>query len=132
MIHRAPFGSMERFTGILIEHFAGNFPTWLHPLQVAVLTISEKFDDYAKTVLEKLKAANIRTEINLSGDKIGGKIKKAREQKIPYMLILGAKEAATTSVSIRTRKDKDLGSMPLDAFLEKITIEIRTRALAQE
>ncbi len=129
MIHRAPFGSMERFTGILIEHFAGNFPTWLHPLQVAVLTISEKFDDYAKTVLAKLKAANVRTEINLSGDKIGGKIKKAREQKIPYMLILGAKEAATASVSIRTRKDKDLGAIPLDAFLEKITTEIRTRAL---
>jgi threonyl-tRNA synthetase len=132
MIHRAPFGSMERFTGILIEHFAGNFPTWLHPTQVAVLTISEKFDDYAKTVLAKLKAANIRTEINLSGDKIGGKIKKAREQKIPYMLILGSKEAATTSVSIRTRKDKDLGTLPLDAFLEKITTEIRTRALPTE
>ncbi len=132
MIHRAPFGSMERFTGILIEHFAGAFPTWLSPVQVAVLTISEKFDAYAKGVLEKLKAANIRAEINLSGDKIGGKIKKAREAKIPYMLILGAKEAEANTVAIRTRKDKDLGAIPTDAFLEKLTTEIRSRALPLE
>ncbi len=132
MIHRAPFGSMERFTGILIEHFAGAFPTWLSPTQVAVLTISEKFNDYANGVLAKLKAANIRTEIDLSGDKIGGKIRRAREQKIPYMLILGNKEMEAHAVAIRTRKDKDLGAMPVDAFIEKLTTEIRTRALPTE
>ena len=132
MIHRAPFGSMERFTGILIEHFAGAFPTWLHPTQVSVLTISEKFDDYAKMVQAKLIAAGVRTEIDLSGDKIGGKIKRAREAKIPYMLVLGAKEAVSTTVAVRTRKDKDLGAQPLDAFIEKIKEEIRTRALPVE
>src|SRR5665811_1051122 len=106
-IHRAPFGSMERFTGILIEHFAGAFPVWLSPVQVAVLTISEKFNDYAKSVHEKLKTANIRAEIDLSGDKIGGKIRRAREQKIPYMLIIGSKEQENNAVAVRTRKDKD-------------------------
>jgi threonyl-tRNA synthetase len=132
MIHRAPFGSMERFTGILIEHFAGAFPTWLSPTQVAVLTISEKFNDYANSVLAKLKAANVRADIDLSGDKIGGKIRRAREQKIPYMLILGAKEQEQNAVAIRTRKDKDLGTLPVAAFLEKLTTEIRTRALPLE
>jgi threonyl-tRNA synthetase len=132
MIHRAPFGSMERFTGILIEHFAGAFPVWLSPTQVTVLTISEKFNDYAKSVLAKLTAAGARAAIDLSGDKIGGKIKRAREQKIPYMLIIGNKEAAANAVAIRTRKDKDLGAMPSDAFVEKLKTEIRTRALPAE
>ncbi|HVX85609.1 MAG TPA: threonine--tRNA ligase [Phycisphaerae bacterium] len=132
MIHRAPFGSMERFTGILIEHFAGAFPVWLSPMQAAVLTISEKFNDYARGVLAKLTAAGVRAEIDPSGDKIGGKIRRAREQKIPYMLILGGKEAEQSAVSVRTRKDKDLGSMPVDGFVEKIRAEIRTRALPAE
>lgn len=132
MIHRAPFGSMERFTGILIEHFAGAFPTWLSPTQVAVLTISEKFDAYAKSVQAKLTAAGVRTEIDLSGDKIGGKIRRAREQKIPYMLILGAKEMENNGVAVRTRKDKDLGAMPVVAFVEKVVGEIKTRALPVE
>jgi threonyl-tRNA synthetase len=129
MIHRAPFGSMERFTGILIEHFAGAFPAWLSPTQAIVLTISEKFDNYANGVLEKLKAANIRAEIDLSGDKIGGKIRRARESKIPYMLIVGAKEAEANAVAVRTRKDKDLGAQPVEAFISKLAEEIRTRAL---
>ncbi len=132
MIHRAPFGSMERFTGILIEHFAGAFPAWLSPMQVAVLTISEKFEEYAKSVLAKLKAANIRAEINLSGDKIGGKIRKAREQKIPYMLVIGAKEQENNAVAVRTRKDKDLGAIPVDTFIANLREEIRTRALPKE
>ena len=132
MIHRAPFGSMERFIGILIEHFAGAFPLWLAPEQVAVLTISEKFDDYAKSVQAKLTAAGVRAEIDLTGDKIGGKIRRAREQKIPYMLIIGAKEAENNAVAVRTRKDKDLGAMPLEAFVEKVVTEIKTRALPVE
>jgi len=132
MIHRAPFGSMERFTGILIEHFAGAFPTWLSPVQAKVLTISEKFNDHANAVLAKLKAAGVRAEIDLSGDKIGGKIKRAREAKIPYMLIIGAREVEQNAVAVRTRKDKDLGAQPVDAFLAKLTEEIRTRALPQD
>ncbi|HVS73578.1 MAG TPA: threonine--tRNA ligase [Phycisphaerae bacterium] len=132
MIHRAPFGSMERFTGILIEHFAGAFPVWLSPTQVAVLTISEKVNDYARSVFGKLTAAGVRAELDLSGDKIGGKIRRAREAKIPYMLILGGKEAEQATVSVRTRKDKDLGSMHADAFVEKIRGEIRGRVLPAE
>jgi threonyl-tRNA synthetase len=132
MIHRAPFGSMERFTGILIEHFAGAFPVWLSPTQVSVLTISEKFNDYAKSVLAKLKAANVRAEIDFSGDKIGGKIRRAREQKIPYMLIVGAKELEQNAVAVRTRKDKDLGCLHVDTFIANLKEEIATRALSLE
>ena len=129
MIHRAPFGSMERFTGILIEHFAGAFPTWLSPVQAMVLTISEKFNDYANTVLAKLRAAGVRAELDMSNDKVGGKIRRAREQKIPYLLVVGAKEQETHAVAVRTRHDKDLGAQPVDAFIEQLKTEIKTRAL---
>ena len=132
MIHRAPFGSMERFTGILIEHFAGAFPTWLSPVQVVVMPISEKFNDYAKLVLAELSQANVRAELDASNDKIGAKIRRAREAKIPYMFVVGAKEAETNTVSVRTRKDKDLGARPLKDFLETLKEEIRTRALPKE
>jgi threonyl-tRNA synthetase len=132
MIHRAPFGSMERFTGILIEHFAGAFPTWLSPVQVTVMPISEKFNDYAKLVLADLKEANIRAELDASNDKIGAKIRRAREQKIPYMFVVGAKEAETNTVSVRTRKDRDLGARPLADFIETLRKEIATRALPAE
>jgi threonyl-tRNA synthetase len=132
MIHRAPFGSMERFTGILIEHFAGAFPTWLSPVQVTVMPISEKFNDHAKLVLADLKEANIRAELDASNDKIGAKIRRAREQKIPYMFVVGAKEAETNTVSVRTRKDRDLGARPLADFIETLRKEIATRALPAE
>jgi threonyl-tRNA synthetase len=132
MIHRAPFGSMERFTGILIEHFAGSFPTWLSPTQVAILPISEKFNDYAKLVLSQLTQANIRAELDMSNDKIGAKIRRAREIHTPYMFIVGAKEAETNPISARTRKDKDLGARPLTAFIETVKTEIHTRALPKE
>ncbi len=129
MIHRAPFGSMERFTGILIEHFAGAFPTWLSPVQAVVLSISEKFVAYAQEVNSALLAAGVRSELDVADDKIGAKIRRAREQKIPYLLIVGAKEMEAAAVAVRTRKDQDLGAMPLAAFIEKITTEISTRAL---
>ncbi len=132
MIHRAPFGSMERFTGILIEHFAGAFPTWLSPMQAIVLTISEKFNDYGNAVLATLQARGIRAEIDLADDKIGAKIRRAREQKIPYMLVVGAQEQEQNAVAVRTRKDQNLGAMPLESFVERITTEIRTRALPAE
>jgi threonyl-tRNA synthetase len=132
MIHRAPFGSMERFTGILIEHFAGAFPTWLSPMQAIVLTISEKFNDYGKNVLATLQARGIRAEVDLADDKIGAKIRRAREQKIPYMLVVGAQEKEQNAVAVRTRKDQNLGAMPLEIFVAKITTEIKTRALPTE
>jgi threonyl-tRNA synthetase len=132
MIHRAPFGSMERFTGILIEHFAGAFPTWLSPVQVVVMPISEKFNDYAKLVLAELTQNSVRAELDASNDKIGAKIRRAREAKIPYMFVVGAKEAETNTVSVRTRKDKDLGARPLKDFVEQLKGEIKTRALPVE
>ncbi|MDP9172368.1 MAG: threonine--tRNA ligase [Planctomycetota bacterium] len=127
MIHRAPFGSMERFTGILIEHFAGAFPLWLAPVQVAVLPISEKFTAYAAEVLELLKAADIRAEINISADKIGAKIRDATMQKVPYMLIVGDKEVQAKLVAVRTRAGVDQGQMPLAQFMERSQTEIKTR-----
>lgn len=137
MIHRAPFGSMERFTGILIEHFAGAFPTWLSPVQAIVLPISEKFNEYGKAVQAKLKGtlingSGIRADIDMADDKIGAKIRRAREQKIPYMLIVGGKEAEQSAVAVRTRKDKDLGSIGTEAFAEKLREEIRTRSADSE
>ncbi len=130
MIHRAPFGSMERFTGILIEHFAGAFPLWLSPVQAMVLSISEKFVAYASQVHSRLRAAGIRCELDIDHDKIGAKIRRAREQKIPYLLVVGAREEQTSSVAVRTRKDEDLGSVPLDDFLTRLGQEIRQRVLS--
>ena len=125
-----------RLDGTLRRHadrtLRRRFPLWLSPTQATVLTISEKFEAYAKSVHAKLIAAGVRTDIDLSGDKIGGKIKRAREQKIPYMLIIGNKEAEAGAVAVRTRKDKDLGAMPADAFVEKLKTEIKTRALPVE
>jgi threonyl-tRNA synthetase len=130
MIHRAPFGSMERFTGILIEHFAGAFPLWLAPVQVAVLPISEKFTVYAAEVFETLKAADLRAEVNQNADKIGAKIRDATLAKVPYMLIVGEKEASAKLVAVRTRAGVDQGQMPLAQFIERCKQEIATRGAA--
>jgi threonyl-tRNA synthetase len=132
MIHRAPFGSMERFTGILIEHFAGAFPLWLAPVQAAVLPISEKFSAYAAEVTEALKAADIRVEANENADKIGAKIRDATMAKIPYMLIVGEKEAAVKMVAVRTRAGVDQGQMPLQQFIERCKTEISTRGASEK
>jgi threonyl-tRNA synthetase len=131
MIHRAPFGSMERFMGILIEHFAGAFPLWLAPEQVRVLPISEKFNDYANQVVSQFKAAGLRAESDLRAEKIGAKIRNAQLEKVPVMLIVGAKEAEDGSVSYRDRIDGDLGSMPLADAVAKIRQESETRAIRQ-
>ncbi len=115
MIHRAPFGSMERFTGILIEHFAGAFPTWLSPEQVRVLPISEKSNDYAAKVEAALKAAGVRASVDDGNDRVQGKIKVAAEMKIPYLLIVGPRDAEQNAVSVRIRgEEKDAGAMPLE------------------
>ena len=129
MIHRAPFGSMERFCGVLIEHFAGAFPTWLSPEQVRVLTISEKTDDFARDVFDQLKAAGIRASLDDASEKIGAKIRSAQLEKIPYMLVIGQKEAEANSVSVRHRSRGDIGVQSVDAFLEAVTKEVAERAL---
>ncbi len=127
MIHRAPLGSPERFIGILIEHFAGAFPLWLSPSQVAVLPVSEKFDAYAGRVHEALAAAGIRSEWDQSPEKIGAKIRRATLQKVPYMVIVGQREAESGAVSVRRLNEGDLGAMPLDRFLSELQDEIATK-----
>ncbi len=129
MIHRAPFGSLERFTGLLIEHFEGKFPTWLSPEQVRVLPISEKFLDAAQAAATKLAEAGVRVTVDESSDKVGAKIRNARLERIPYMLVLGAKEVEEGTVSIRHRDKDDLGAKPLDEFVTDIVAEIKERRL---
>lgn len=127
MIHRVAFGSVERFIGILIEHFAGAFPTWLAPVQVKVLPISEKYEEYAKSVKAQLDEAGIRAEIDLRSEKIGYKIREAQTQKIPYMLVVGQKEEADGTVSVRSRFKGDEGSRELSCFISDVKEEIAGR-----
>ena len=127
MIHRVCFGSIERFIGILIEHFAGKFPVWLAPVQVKVIPVSEKSMDYAIGVYEKLKAAGIRTELDHKDEKVGYKIRQAQLEKVPYMLVLGEKEAAEGAITVRSRDKGDLGAAGLDAFIEDIKKMIQTK-----
>jgi threonyl-tRNA synthetase len=129
VIHRAPFGSMERFCGVLIEHFAGAFPTWLAPEQVRVLPISEKTNDYAAQVEAALKAAGVRVATDLGNDRVQGKIKEATDWKIPYLLIVGPRDAEGRTVSVRMRgQEKDLGAMPLEKFVTEIAAEIVSKS----
>ena len=120
MIHRVVLGSIERFMGILIEHFAGKFPLWLSPVQVKILPISDKFVDYAKTVEHSLKVEGLRCEIDSRSEKIGYKIRDARLERVPYILIVGEKEEETNSVSVRKRDEGDLGSMAVSQFVEML------------
>lgn len=123
MIHRVVYGSIERFIGILIEHYAGKFPLWLAPVQVKVLPISEKFFGYAGDILQSLKAAGIRCEMDNRDEKIGYKIRGAQMEKVPYMLIVGQKEEESQTVSVRSREDGDLGSFALEDFVRKAAKE---------
>lgn len=127
MIHRVVFGSIERFIGIIIEHFAGKFPLWLAPVQVKVLPVSEKSHNYAVSVYEKLKEAGIRTELDKRDEKIGYKIREAQMKKIPYMLILGENESASGLISVRSRDKGDLGSAKLDEFIADIKEEVASK-----
>ena len=127
MIHRVVFGSIERFIGILIEHFAGAFPTWLAPVQVKVLPISDKYMDYAQSVLNKLTEAGIRAEVDTRAEKIGYKIREAQTAKIPYMLVVGQKEEEENTVSVRSRAAGDEGARILDTFIADILKEIETK-----
>ena len=132
MIHRVCFGSIERFIGILTEHFAGKFPTWLAPVQVRILPISDKFFDYSEKVLEKIKAAGIRAEIDTRSEKIGYKIREARLERIPYMLILGQKEEEAGNIAVRSRFLGDEGSKDLDAFISDVLDEIKNKTRREE
>ena len=129
MIHRAILGSLERFIGIIIEHFAGAFPVWLAPVQASVLPLSEKFVDYANDVARKLRAAGLRIEVDESNEKLGAKIRDAQLEKIPYMLIVGEKEASTGAVSLRKRSGGDQGSVSLDQFIAEARRQISSRSL---
>ncbi len=129
MIPRAPFGSMERFCGVLIEHFGGDFPAWLAPEQVRLVPISDKLNDYAAGLLAKLKAEGLRATLDGHSDKLGAKIRRAELDKVPYTLVIGQKEAEANSVSVRSRARGDEGVMPADAFVAKLKTEVTTRAL---
>jgi threonyl-tRNA synthetase len=129
MIHRALFGSIERFFGVLIEHYAGAFPLWLAPVQVAVLPITDRINEYADTVAKELRDAGFRVEANLKSDKIGAKIRDAQLQKVPFMLVLGDKELEEQKVAVRERKQGDIGAMSLEEFKGMITQQKLLRAL---
>ena len=129
MIHRVVFGSVERFLGIITEHFGGAFPVWLAPVQVRVMNITDRSAEYAEDVVAKLKAQGVRAEVDLRNEKIGYKIREAQGQKIPYMLVVGDKEVENGTVSVRTRSGGDKGSISLDEFAETITKQIRDREL---
>ena len=127
MIHRVVLGSIERFIGVITEHFAGAFPTWLAPVQVRVLTITDRTDSYAKELAAKLDAMGIRAEADLRNEKLGKKIVEARGQKIPYLLVAGDKEAESGMVAVRTLTG-DKGAMSFDDFTAKLMEEIKTRS----
>ena len=129
MIHRVVLGSIERFIGVITEHFAGAFPMWLAPVQVEVIPVSEKYNDYAAKVAAALDEAGLRVEKDFRPEKIGYKIRQAQLQKIPYMLIVGEKEEAEGTVSVRSRKDGDKGAVALIDFIAAAEQEVLTRAL---
>lgn len=127
MIHRVAFGSIERFIGVITEHFAGAFPTWLSPVQVMVMPITDRTRDYAQKVADALEASGVRVQTDYRSEKIGYKIREAQNMKIPYMLVLGDKEAESGNISVRSRSGGDLGAMELSVFIADILEEIKTR-----
>jgi threonyl-tRNA synthetase len=129
MIHRAPFGSLERFMGILIEHFAGAFPLWLAPEQVRVVTVSEKFEDYGRQVEQRLAAAGLRVSGDWRAEKIGAKIRDAQLELIPYVLVVGGREQEQGTVSVRERTSGDLGPMPVEQAIARLQQEIAEKAM---
>lgn len=128
MIHRVAFGSIERFIGILIEHFAGAFPMWLAPEQVRILPISDKYLDKAEEIKNKIFDSGIRVTLDDRAEKVGYKIREAQLKKVPYMLIVGEKEIESGTVSVRSRKDGDLGAMKIDEFISKSLDEIENKS----
>jgi threonyl-tRNA synthetase len=129
MIHRALFGSMERFFGVLIEHYAGAFPMWLAPVQIAVLPITDRVNEYAEELARELRIAGLRVEANLRSEKIGAKIRDAQLQKVPFMLVLGDREMEQRVVAVRERARGDIGVMSIADFKEMARRLVETRAL---
>ena len=129
MIHRAPFGSMERFIGVLIEHFAGAFPLWLCPEQARVVTVSEKSEEFGRQVLARLREAGIRAEGDFRSEKLGAKIRDGQLEMVPYMLVVGPRDVEAQTVSVRDRVSGDLGAMPVQALIEKLVTEVAEKAL---
>jgi threonyl-tRNA synthetase len=129
MVHRAILGSIERFLGILIEHFGGDFPLWLAPVQAAVLPVSDKFNEYAGRTAAALREAGLRVDLDATSDKVGAKIRRAAMAKIPYMLIVGEKEAAAGTVAVRDKAAGDLGAESVEAFIRRATEEVREKRL---
>jgi threonyl-tRNA synthetase len=129
MIHRAPFGSMERFVGILIEHFNGAFPLWLSPVQVMMVPIADRHVDYAQQVAAELRAVGMRVEVDAGNERMNKKILNAQMQKIPYMLVVGDKEAEAGAVAVRTRNNENRGAMPVAEFTAVATTLITTKSL---
>ena len=128
MIHRVVFGSIERFIGVITEHFAGAFPVWLSPVQAVVMPITDRVNSYASDICDRLNGLGFRVETDLRNEKIGYKIREAQLKKTPYMLVVGDKEAEAGTVSVRTRGGVDLGAMPLDEYIAKLTEEVKTKA----
>ena len=131
MIHRAPLGSMERFIGVLIEHFAGTFPLWLAPEQVRVVTVSEKSEDYGRRIQQKLIAEGLRVDGDYRAEKLGAKIRDAEIQRVPYMFVVGEKDAKNETISLRDRIDKDLGAMKVQEAVDRLRSEIAARTVRQ-
>lgn len=129
MIHRVIFGSIERFIGILTEHFAGKFPLWLAPVQVKLLTVAETFADYAKEVAAKCEEAGLRVELDIRNEKIGYKLREARNERVSYICVIGEREAEANSVSVRSTKAGELGAMSVDEFVEKLVEEVKSKAV---
>jgi threonyl-tRNA synthetase len=127
MIHRALLGSMERFMGVLIEHFAGAFPVWLAPVQAVLIPIADRHYDYVHQVAGELEAAGLRVEVDQRGERMNAKIRDAQNQKIPYMLVIGDREVEADSVSVRLRSEENLGAMTINEFLELAKREIKAR-----
>jgi threonyl-tRNA synthetase len=123
MLHRAIFGSIERFFGVYLEHCGGNFPTWLAPRQAVVLTVSEKSDEYARKVAAELQAKGLRIDLDVSSDKLGAKIRNARLMRYPYMLVVGPKEAEIGAVGVRSRDAGELGAMKLEELTARLLTE---------
>jgi threonyl-tRNA synthetase len=127
MIHRAIFGSLERFLAILLEHHSGKLPTWLAPVQVVIMTITDRQDDYVRRVTESLKNQGFRVAFDLRNEKVGFKIREHTLQRVPYLLVAGDKEVAANLLSVRTRSGKDLGTMSPETFAERLRIELDSR-----
>ena len=127
MIHRVIFGSIERFIGILTEHFAGKFPLWLAPVQVKFLTVTERFAPFAEELAEQFKAAGIRAVTDLRNEKIGYKIREARNERTPYIVTIGEREQESGLLSVRSSKEGELGQIPTEELIRKLTEEIRTK-----